>query len=62
MMRFKITITFSKIIALLVTIASVILSWVLKDSIYWSIGIPAASGLALGRDLATNFGKNVKQD
>lgn len=61
MMKFKITITFSKVISMLVAIFSVVLSWVLKDSVYWNVGIPAASGLALGRDLATNFGKQCAE-
>lgn len=62
MMKFKITITFSKVIALIIAIASIVLSWVLKDSMYWNVGVPASAGLALGRDVAQNFGKNVKQD
>ena len=60
MMKFRLTITFTKIISLLIAIGSILLSWALKDSVYWNIGIPAAAGLSLGRDVATNFGKNAK--
>lgn len=61
MMKFKITITFSKVISFMIAVVSMVLSWMLNDSIYWNVGIPASASLALGKDLATNFGKQCKE-
>jgi len=56
-MKFSITVTFSKLISFFILVFAGLLSSETHDNTYWSIGIPMAASLALGRDLATNFGK-----
>ena len=60
-MKFRITINATKILAFLITLLSFILSYKTGDNSYWTMGVPMAISIALGRDLATNFGKNVKE-
>jgi len=60
-MKFRITVNFSKLISFFILILAGILSFKTHDNTYWSIGIPMAASLALGRDLAINFGKQCKE-
>lgn len=58
----KLSITFTKLIGAVLILLSAALSFYIKDSEYFVVGIAAGSGLILGQNIGDQFGKKRNED